>query len=53
MRILVGTFHMQVVLANFITIMVCAILNFVITHFFVFKGHHGDRKAQHLEVAES
>ena len=42
MRILVGALHFQVLVANIITIAACAILNFVITHFFVFKGHRQD-----------
>lgn len=45
MRILVGSLHFQVLLANIITIAACAILNFVITHFFVFKGHRQNTEA--------
>lgn len=53
MRILVGTLHFQVLIANIITIAACAILNFVITHYFVFKGHQQDSDSEAFEPAES
>lgn len=53
MRILVGTLHVQVIAANIITLAACAILNFAITHFFVFKGHHQDSDSDTMEPVGS
>lgn len=53
MRILVGALHVQVMIANIITIAACAIVNFAITHFFVFKGHHQDPDTDTMEPVES
>lgn len=53
MRVLVGALHIQVMIANIITLAACAVLNFLITHFFVFKGHHESSPPQNLDPAES